>query len=487
MIVAVVPARVLQGGYLNHVSGAWAALADDVAHGVVYRPLVSSLGYGGTRYFPGYFLLHGLLVKLGLSLRAAGHLLSMASAAAIVVGGAQGLRWRGAPAALAWSVGVLTLMSRTAFMGIAGTRGDLLPVALGVWGLALTARGSARALGGAAFVLSVGMLTKPTLGWALLAAVVALWFRGQRLAALKLGAGTSALTATGMLAVSWASHGQWLPSFAACAAGGGIAVKNLVEALGYARQGELAWILGGFALSALRGRRALEDPMSTGVLACVPSTLFALSSKGTHVNLLVDASVTGALAVGAALAGELPERAWALLWLPLATCFGISELFLLHGMTLQRGELERAVAAVPRGEAPLLSEQPWIPLLAGERAYLLDAYALPQTRRASSAVDSDFLLAIDEQRFRAVILLGRVEATPFWYDRVQFGRGFAEHLLASYRFVGVAGGHAFYMPRGGKNVVSPELDAAGTETVLARMERPSAIQGLLALLHSSAK
>src|SRR5690349_3712070 len=58
-LLAVEPQRIIQGGYLNHVSGVWATLADDVAHGVVYRPLVSDLGYGGTRYFPLYFTLHG--------------------------------------------------------------------------------------------------------------------------------------------------------------------------------------------------------------------------------------------------------------------------------------------------------------------------------------------------------------------------------------------------------------------------------------------
>src|ERR1041385_5313521 len=76
-LVVVIPQRILQGGYLTHVSGAWAALADDVAHGVLYRPLLSSLGYGGTRYFPLYFLLHGLLARAGLPLLAGGHLLSL--------------------------------------------------------------------------------------------------------------------------------------------------------------------------------------------------------------------------------------------------------------------------------------------------------------------------------------------------------------------------------------------------------------------------
>src|SRR4051812_41856919 len=72
-----IPHRIAEGGYLTYVSGAWATLADDAAHGVLYRPLVSELGYGGTRYFPLHPILHGALMHLGLAARSAGHLLSL--------------------------------------------------------------------------------------------------------------------------------------------------------------------------------------------------------------------------------------------------------------------------------------------------------------------------------------------------------------------------------------------------------------------------
>jgi hypothetical protein len=38
--------------FLTHVEGAWLTCAYDFMHGVFYRPLFSTLGYGGTRYFP---------------------------------------------------------------------------------------------------------------------------------------------------------------------------------------------------------------------------------------------------------------------------------------------------------------------------------------------------------------------------------------------------------------------------------------------------
>src|ERR1700730_17660099 len=64
--------------FLTHVEGVWLASAYDFMHGVFYRPLSGSLGYGGTRYFPLYFVLTGVLSKPLGSLEAAGITLSAA-------------------------------------------------------------------------------------------------------------------------------------------------------------------------------------------------------------------------------------------------------------------------------------------------------------------------------------------------------------------------------------------------------------------------
>src|SRR2546427_7708441 len=45
-------------------SGVWTALAQDFAKGVFYRPTVSAFGFGGTRYMPLFFVLHGALIRL---------------------------------------------------------------------------------------------------------------------------------------------------------------------------------------------------------------------------------------------------------------------------------------------------------------------------------------------------------------------------------------------------------------------------------------
>src|SRR5512138_253187 len=53
--------------YLGIPAGSLVAMAADLRDGVFYRPLVSPDGsYGGTRYFPLYWVTIGLLMKLGV-------------------------------------------------------------------------------------------------------------------------------------------------------------------------------------------------------------------------------------------------------------------------------------------------------------------------------------------------------------------------------------------------------------------------------------
>src|SRR5215831_16923616 len=48
----------------NPASGTWTALAWDFAHGELYPPVFSPLGFGGTRYMPVLFMLYGAFIRL---------------------------------------------------------------------------------------------------------------------------------------------------------------------------------------------------------------------------------------------------------------------------------------------------------------------------------------------------------------------------------------------------------------------------------------
>src|SRR3989475_11833803 len=58
-------------------SGVWTALAQDFAKGVFYRATVSAFGFGGTRYMPLFFVLHGALIRLAFDPVTAGVVLTV--------------------------------------------------------------------------------------------------------------------------------------------------------------------------------------------------------------------------------------------------------------------------------------------------------------------------------------------------------------------------------------------------------------------------
>src|SRR3989454_12660978 len=61
----------------DSASGVWTALSQDFAKGVFYRPTVSEFGFGGTRYMPLFFVLHGALIRLALDPVTAGIVLTV--------------------------------------------------------------------------------------------------------------------------------------------------------------------------------------------------------------------------------------------------------------------------------------------------------------------------------------------------------------------------------------------------------------------------
>src|SRR2546422_4186374 len=58
-------------------SGVWTALAQDFSRGVFYRPTFDAFGFGGTRYMPLFFVLHGSLIRLSFDPIAAGLALTL--------------------------------------------------------------------------------------------------------------------------------------------------------------------------------------------------------------------------------------------------------------------------------------------------------------------------------------------------------------------------------------------------------------------------
>lgn len=426
---------------LNHVSGAWATLALDFARGEVYRPLISDGGYGGTRYFPLHFVLHGLLIKLGLSPLVAGHALSIAALIALLCGAYALLRCLRVPAAFAGPGAILLLANPPIQGALITIRGDVLACAFNVCGLAFALSDErARRRWLAPVLFGLAILTKQTAIYGLVATAFAIAIRGDRKRAFRLAAGTISLVAIGVMATQLASGGTFLGVIAACSSGGAtlrtIALAP-VRMFNFAYPPDVALVVLGLAgLFAVARSALLEIPalylIST---ACVTVVLFG--SPGVDENHFLDLDVAIVLFLVAEAAKGRLKGAFAPAALALAA-LGFCGSLALARVVPQRQIVSQVLEEAGSSAGPLLSENPWLAILAHERPYVLDPFTLKLVGDRDPRVREDLLRKLDEHFFRAVILKNDLFddfVYKDWYRDVHFGPGFSERLLANYELV----------------------------------------------------
>ena len=422
-------------------SGTWAGLAIDLANGEFYRPLVSDDGFGGTRYFPLHVVLHASAIKLGLGPIVAGHLISLGSLIAILVAAYLLLRRMGVQRSLSVCACTLTLGLYSQQLALIEVRGDLLPAALNLWGLAVFVS-NRRKLGLTAALFTLAFLAKMTTVFGAVAVALSLLFAGQRKAALRF-VGWMALGCTaGLLAVHVASGGRALQAITAVASGGASWVQILWRApllmLKIVLPSDL--ILAVLALGTVAGlsRQERRDVLPLAVLTTGFITLVMYGSPGVDRNHLIDFDfVAMVFLVASGARGRIPS-AQAMTGLSLAVLIAVPTI--LRQPPPQRTTIERVIAETRSGSGPLLTENPWWAILAGERPFMLDAFNLRIMAARDPEIARALYTRLDTRFFRAVILEMPIDQPEFiwgerWYGDVHFGEEFPEHLTANYDLV----------------------------------------------------
>ncbi len=316
------PAAWESGNALNHVSGVWLTLADDLARGTLYRPLhAPGGGYGGTRYFPLAFALEGGLVRMGVPLLAAGYAASLAAGLLLVVGAFLLLRALGIP---------LRRAAAFAPLGLAG-------------------------------------------------------FAGQLARAVRAGEDDPRLVPALWLGAAWA-----------------------------------------------------------GALA-------VLATPGTGVNHLLELEAASAALLGVSAAARGRAGALARAGAPAAALAGVVVALALWRADMSSSrlaELREVVRALPAGE-PVLSEDPLVPLLAGERPYLLDPFTIRLTEARAPELCAPLAEALRHGGFRAVVLFEDLDspAAAFWYADGNLGLPLAGEIRRGYRRAAAIGRYHLYLPR----------------------------------------
>jgi hypothetical protein len=464
------PAAWESGNALNHVSGAWMTLADDLARGTFYRALHDPSGvYGGTRFFPLSIALHAGLLRAGAGIVAAGYVLSAAAAGLLLAGTLLLLRRLGLSRGPALAFAALAFAGFGAQHGISSVRGDLLPVALSALALAaVVPAATGRRIALAVVLLGLAFAAKPTALTAAGAAVAWLLARRELRAATALAAGVAALAVAVVVATDALSGGRFLAILAACADGGtdlGFAVRAPIRLGDYLATGDpsgvvlIAAAAVPLALAApslaraARGPRADAPPLLLAALwlaSASAGVLTVFASPGTGTNHLAELEVAAAVTLGALAAGTGRAARAARLAAPVVAAAGLAlalETWREDAGSSRLAEVRAAARALPEG--PILSEDPLVPLLAGRQPILLDPWMLRLAASRDPALTEALAADLARGAYAAVVLFRDLDApdADAWYADRNLGLPLVSAIRRGYRRTGEVGTYHLYAPR----------------------------------------
>jgi hypothetical protein len=448
---------------LTFGAGQWMALAADLKHGVFYRPLFGPLGYGGTRYFPLHFVLQAGLMKAGLGLRLSGHLVELASIAALMAGIFWLLRNLGAQYWLAGAASVAILAAGEGQLALTSIRGDVLPAALNVLALALCARESPtrRGLIAAAALFALAFTAKETTVFGVMAAVLAFLLCRRFRDAVELAILTGAGYILVLAAILLASHGRAYEVFRA-SAGAGVSLHNLIVAPYHLIQditltqynplpNPALYLLGIGALLAWRDD-ARGSIVPLFLLTSSIVTVVILGSSGTGYNHLLDVEV-GAVVTFAAWASRQAKQHLTFLTalLAMAMIFALptfGPLLQSEAGSQVRQNIEQALHLAGGSGKPILAENPLLVLDAGSSPYVLDPYMFAALSRRNPAYAQPLWNAMARKSFGEVVLTQGPNSGwgKVWYDKYVFGPGFVTHLRQNYRLAWKSKSSFVYLP-----------------------------------------
>jgi hypothetical protein len=448
---------------ISFASGVMVTMATDLKEGVFYRPLYDSRGYGGTRYFPLYFSLHALLLKLGMPLLASAYLLSAAAIVALMLGSFRLLRELGVERWLAACSAVAILAAGSAQLSLSTPQADGLAAALNVCGLAAIARlpHSSRRIFLASLFFTLAWSAKLTTVFGLAATLIWLIATGYKRVAWLLAAETGC----GYLLISAAmvagSRGRVVDIFKACAFGG--AAWRFVASGPLRMESMAVYTDPGLVLFAVLAflvlvflvfsSKFLQNLPALFLVATLAVTVMIFSSPGTAANHLLDVQVASVILLAAWVASA-PSPAQKQLGV-----YGLALLTVIAAIPLLRHirtwnawyhphQFQRVIEVIGPANGPTLSENPVIPTLAGQYPYVLDPWMVQLLQKRSAGFAEPLLERLRSRSFSAVVLSADPanENVRRWYDSVSFGPGFAPALLQNYKLATVIDKDWIYLP-----------------------------------------
>jgi hypothetical protein len=446
---------------LTHVEGAWLTCAYDFMHGVFYRPLYSSLGYGGTRYFPLYFVLTGISSKIFGSLETSGLMLSLVTVVLLCYGAYILLRRFNVNLLLSVAGVTAILAVATTQQALLGAKGDNLAAVLNFFGLVLCLKQkvSRISLSLAALLFTLAFATKLTTVFGVAAVVLGWAFARRYKDAAQLALATACGCVLVLTAMYFGSDGRVFAIFRACASGGGSIFYTLqapVHLLTKVMDVDpvfLLFLVPAAALGLTSFKENLTDILPIYFVLVLLVSIVIFGSPGIGVNHLLDLQAAAVLVLVLSISRtpELSEAGTGILAVSLLIACVTTALDFhsdLHRRSF-RADARQVVELIPADGRPILAENAVVVLKSGKTPYLLDPFMFRILASTHPALAKEFWEKMTHQGFSAVIL----EYDPSsaegkkWYTETHFGGEFLHDLDANYSLNATVGQMYVYTPK----------------------------------------
>lgn len=452
----------INDAYLDQVSGVWIALANDLCHGVFYRPLFGPLGFGGTRYFPLVFALQAGLMKLGGGPIVTGHILSLAATLGLMAGVYVLLRKLGVNKLLAGCSAIFILCSESTQLALLAIRGDVLPAALVVWGLVACSGTEIgpRQLAVAAIFFTLAFSAKVTAVYGLGAALLFFWLTERRRQAWML----AAFSATGFTLVfagmMIATHGRIFNILLQSATAGTpwTEIFHIPQRFalytGHQDLGGFPFLLLAAAALLAWPQGARKEITSYYFLFAGAMILIIFGTDGTDYNHLIDLHTAAVVLLAVWITRS--DRQHAIFGLAAVGIFALMSFFPaarnwhrgLDTISRRRG-FETVLQMVGKNPKPILADNPWIPVLAGQSPYVLDPFIFSALNLRHPGFAKPLWKMLQEKKFSAVVTILNPNSPvgKRAYANGFFGAGFRKNLLANYKLVVSMKDNYIFLPR----------------------------------------
>jgi hypothetical protein len=448
----------------THVSGAWMALAAHVNAGKLYPELYDGQRYGGTRFMPGFVVLHAAVARVTGEYLTSGKIVAFACAVALLAAIFATLRRLGCSTLVALGLTSLVLLTGTGLWTTTSIRGDALAVTWQLGAVALAQRTTKRGgLVGAAALCTLAVLTKLSALWA--AVAIGMWLLIYHRRQLLVFAGSFlGLLAASLAVLHVVTKGRMAASFTELTFAGLEGHNTLAKAtlgfLGLFQQfASVTWALFAFALLAM-AVGIMRKQVSIYHLSLVTAVIVVaveMADYGTYQNHLLDLVVLTVVVIGG-LWGQVASPASSL-W-PLAAAIAVAVVwiggtsYLLNLRIDTMNALEGNSAAysvggllqrIPQG-ATVLSEDPSIPLARGQLPVVLDPWMVSRLEVRHPEWVADLATRIDHREFDVIVLLYQADkAHEGWYES-QFGNTVISAVRRHYRWTEEIAGYQLYLP-----------------------------------------